>query len=445
MLLRGLKMLGILLLSYCNFKFIWKLFSGPTKDKAMKFILDEKNRRVIYHGVNVSNSAKHAPGYLPWQTKDDFARLKDWGFNMVRYLVFWQAIEPTKGSYNAEYMQKTFERINWLEELGIDVLIDFHQDVYSEKFEGNGFPAWTAVDLPFTKRSPWNLNYTEPAVIASFNNFWRSKELQNRYIAALDHVLEAIAPLRNIIGVDVMNEPFQGTLFNFEKYTLTNFYNRVQAMMIENNHKTIIFFEPTMLTSSGMPTNLKFKPRPGSVFCPHYYDIFCHEGANYTWLNKWLMKRSLEIKIREAQDLGIPLILGEFYVGSKVKGYLNYIKDLIDIANKYFMGWVYYSYDKGNIINETGAGNASLEALINIYPQKIAGKNISSSYSNNIFILKYETDYSIEGATEIFIPSKYKNIKIVINGKILEGPFAGPIFKYDNDLNREQCIEICWN
>lgn len=452
MLLRALKMLGILLLSYCNFKFIWKLFTSPTQNKPMPYILDKKNRRVLYHGLNISNAAKDAPDLISWHTKDDFARLKDWGFNMVRYLVFWQAIEPTKGSYNAEYMQKTVERINWLKELGIDVIVDFHQDLYCKKYTGDGFPDWSAVNLPFTERHPWNLNYTEPAIIASYNNFWKSSELKNKYITVLEYLLSYVSPLENVIGIDLMNEPFQGNIFKFEKETLTLFYDKIQAMMNGNGYKTRIFFEPTMLTSSGMPTNLAFKCRPGSVFSPHYYDIFCHEGATYTWFNRLLMKKSLEIKIREAQNFGTPIMLGEFYIPSNVKNYLESIKDIISVSNKYSIGWAYYSYDKGVIINNDGIETDTLKALVGIYPQRIAGKNISISscliweiFSDSIFTLKYETDPTIKGPTEIFIPKYYENIKITVNKKAIEGSFSGTVFKYKNDSNQYQCIDICWN
>lgn len=442
MLLRGLKMLGILLLSYCNFKFIRKLFTSPSKN--MPYIFDKNNRRVLYHGVNLCNASKGAPDFFPWHTKEDFVRLRSWGFNLVRYLVFWQAIEPTKGSYNMGYLQGTAERLHWLKDLGIDVVIDFHQDLYCKNFTGDGFPNWSAVNLPFTERHPWNLNYTEPAVIASYNNFWGSEELQRGYIAALDRLLSFVGSIGNVIGVDIMNEPFQGEIPNFEKKTLTEFYTRIQSMMVEKGHKIRIFFEPTMLTSSGMPTNLDFKPRHGSVYAPHYYDVFCHEGASYTWLNKWLMRKSLKIKIKEAQDFCTPILLGEFYIPSKVKNYLKGIKDIVDLSDEYFTGWTYYAYDKGILINENGTETDTLKSLIEVYPQRIAGKNISIGYSVDSFYLKYEVDPEIKGPTEIFIP-RYENVIVTINGRVEKWAYPGTVLKYENDHNSEQTITIGWD
>ena len=36
---------------------------------------DKENRIVVYHGLNLCNYSKTAPDRLPWQTKEDFARL----------------------------------------------------------------------------------------------------------------------------------------------------------------------------------------------------------------------------------------------------------------------------------------------------------------------------------------------------------------------------------
>src|ERR1019366_9991020 len=77
---------------------IWRVCGEP--GPARYPLRDRENRIVFYHGVNISNAAKSAPGFLSWQTKDDYARLRRWGFNCVRYLVFWEAVEPREGVYD---------------------------------------------------------------------------------------------------------------------------------------------------------------------------------------------------------------------------------------------------------------------------------------------------------------------------------------------------------
>jgi hypothetical protein len=81
---------------------------------------------------------------------------------------------------------------------------------------------------------------------------------------------------------------------------------------------------------------------------------------------------------------------------------------------------------------------------VDVYPQRIAGKNFSTAYSEGSFILTYESDVSIDGPTEIFIPKK-KNIKIFVNGECVTEPYTGLVFKYKNDLNKIQKILITWD
>jgi Endoglucanase len=444
-----LQISGILLLSACNCTYIRKFFQSPNKDKA-HYILDNTGRICIYHGANVSNYSKSSPDFLPWQTKEDFARLKTWGFNLVRYLVFWQAIEPTKGTYNQKHIQQTMERVQWLQDLGIDVILDVHQDLYSTKFTGNGFPDWTIQDdgLPFHCRTPWNLNYFEPAVIASYNNFWKDYDLKTRYINMLKYLLQNFDRQPNVIGIDVMNEPFLGTILSFEKKTLTNFYEQIQAMMTDNNFKTEMLFEPMMYTSAGIPTNLEFSPLRDCLYFPHFYDALVHEGGAYTSLNKAIMTRAIAIKQKEAQDFQVPLLFGEFGISPAVQGHVQYLKDFVLITNNNLIGWTVYTYDRKSsddygLINNDGTETDLLTSIVTVYPQKIAGKNpkISDFFEGNL-TLEYDTDPSITGTTDIFIPD-YKGVIVTVNGNRINAT-PGQVFSYTNDCNKLQHIHISW-
>ena len=445
-----LQVAGVLLLTLTSCSYIKKFFYSPEKGKS-HYILDKTGRVTIYHGVNVSNFSKTAPDYLPWQTKEDFARLKIWGFNLVRYLVFWQAVEPIKGTYNTAYIQSTRERLQWLQELGIDVIIDVHQDLYSTKFTGNGFPAWTIHDdgLPFKQQTPWNMNYFEPAVIASYNNFWKSEELKTKYINMLKYLLDNFDVMDNVIGIDVMNEPFFGTIPFFEKNVLTPFYNQIQEMMIQNNFKSEMFFEPEMYTSAGIPSDLRFVPDRDCSYAPHYYDAQCHEGSSYKPLNKAIMKRALDIKLAEAQRYNSPLLIGEFGISPKVDGHVQYLKDFVGLANERLIGWTYFTYDKRQsgddfgIINDDGSPTDLLGAIQCVYPQKIAGKNPSICVDNNSFTLDYETTGSITGCTEIYIPD-LRGVIITINKKSYSAGVSNQVIKYENDNSKTQHIVITW-
>lgn len=452
-----LQVAGALLLNLTSPSYIKKFFSNPERNKT-SYLLDTNGRIKIYHGVNCSNSSKTAPDYLPWQTKDDFARLNTWGFNLVRYLVFWQAIEPIEGHYNLIYIESTLERLKWLQELGIDVIVDVHQDIYTTKFTGDGFPGWTVHDngIPFKQQTPWNMNYFEPAVLSSYDYFWKNDDLKTKYIDMLKYLLSNVDNLDNVIGIDVMNEPFFGTIPHFERIILSDFYSKIQDMIQENDFKTEIFFEPEMYTSAGIPSDLKFTPRrnalqvinnSSSVYSPHYYDAFVHQGSSYKPFNKTLMKKALAIKMAEAQGYNSPILIGEFGISPSVEGHTQYLKDFVQLANTSLIGYCYYTYDKKSsddfgIINDDGTPTDLLGAIQCVYPQKIAGEHPEISVDDNHFILDYETNPVIKGPTEIFIPD-VKVLSIIINGKSF--PVASnKIFKYENDGSTKQHIEIFW-
>ena len=63
------------------------------------YITDAQGRVLILHGVNVMNSSKSDPGRMPSITASDAQRMaSDWGFNLVRFLIFWDAAEPEPDS-----------------------------------------------------------------------------------------------------------------------------------------------------------------------------------------------------------------------------------------------------------------------------------------------------------------------------------------------------------
>ena len=63
---------------------------------------------------------------------------------------------------------------------GIFVLLDFHQDGYAPKYNGNGFPDWMAIDdgLPNPPDAVFPLYYIQnPAMQRAFENFWANRAI----------------------------------------------------------------------------------------------------------------------------------------------------------------------------------------------------------------------------------------------------------------------------
>ncbi len=400
---------------------------------------DKDNRIVVYHGVNVANCAKGAPGFTGWHTKEDFARLQKWGFNCVRYLVFWEAVEPTEGVYDENYIDSVIERIHWMQELGLDVVIDFHQDLYSRKFTGNGFPDWTLHDdgIPFHPRSRWNFNYFEKAVIRSYTNFWASRALRDKYVAMVEHVVRRIDTLPNVAGVDIMNEPFPGMNLRFEAGILSAFYGDMQAMWRRNAFAAPMLFEPMMYNSGGLPTGLTFQPGNRCVFAPHYYDPLCHEGYVYGGFAKFWMRLWARERLKDAQRFHTPLLYGEFGIASTTAGHLEYLTDFLNLLDHNQASWTYYSYDKSDresfgIVDNAGNEKDNLSVLVRAYPQRIAGDNPVFGQEGKRFDLSYKAN-DAKAPTVVFVPPRFKGVKALFNGHAVSPSLQTGLLTLDNE------------
>lgn len=399
-----------ILLHICDF--IIRVLAKPKSRRSMHF-RDSRGRITTYRGVNISNYSKNAPDFLPWHTKEDYRRLNRWGFNLVRFQVFWEAIEPKVGIYDIDYLNKVVEHIKILGELEIDVIIDIHQDIYSRKFTGNGFPGWAVKDggKSFKPQKEWSLDYLQPAVQESFKNFWKSNILKDKYIRMLHTLYEHVEHLNNVIGIDIMNEPFPNLPFikTFEKKTLSNFYNKIYLSFFSMSKKISFFYEPWMATSSGIPSFLGIRSNGGFLhYIPHYYPPFCHTKGKYRKIDKWLMKQAMRMRAAEAEKFRSPLIFGEYGIENKVKNHLQFVIDFLDECRKYQASCIWWTYDMDRysgqaLVDDSKNEKEVVKALMDVYPQKIAGVDPQYYVEGSTFNLMYrKTD--IQGPTIIFVP-----------------------------------------
>ena len=137
---------------------IHKIYSQKISlnNKSSHFI-DEFNRTVIFHGVNV---VVKIPPYIPKTdkfdpffslTNKDILFMKKFGFNLVRLGIIWEAVERGPGVYDYEYLDKMTEIIDNLGKNGIMVIVDAHQDLFSRTLCGEGVPTFYAKDLIISK------------------------------------------------------------------------------------------------------------------------------------------------------------------------------------------------------------------------------------------------------------------------------------------------------
>ena len=239
-----------------------------------EWFIDEKGRSVLLRGVNLGGSSKvpftpngatHIKTNLtdhrnvsfvsrPFpieEANEHFKRLKHWGFNCLRFLITWEAIEH-KGpkEYDKKYLDYIEEVLNIATEFDFYTFIDPHQDVWSRMSGGDGAPGWIfeKIGLDFTKfdaseaafvmqyrydsNNPntyppmhWSSNAMRFANGTIWTLFFGGKDfapsciidginaqnyLQQHYINAIKQVALRVKDNPLIVGFDTLNEPEQG-------------------------------------------------------------------------------------------------------------------------------------------------------------------------------------------------------------------------------------------
>lgn len=114
---------------------------------------DATGRQVVLRGINVAGDAKypsqpdqpshvgadffdgddvkfHGKPFPKEEAHVHFSRLKRYGYNAIRYVFTWEAIEAAgPGIYDEEWIQHTIEVLRVAKEYGFHVFMDPHQDV----------------------------------------------------------------------------------------------------------------------------------------------------------------------------------------------------------------------------------------------------------------------------------------------------------------------------
>ncbi|KAF2858864.1 glycoside hydrolase family 5 protein [Piedraia hortae CBS 480.64] len=247
-----------------------------------KHFKDTQGRQVTLHGINVSGDSKlpahpDIPSHesenffdgdnvsfvdRPFSLKDShihFARLKRWGFNTLRYIFTWEALEHEgPGKYDEAFITHTVEVLRIAKGYGFYVFMDPHQDVWSRFTGGSGAPMWTlyACGLDPTKfqitqsalvQNTWEKPAEFPKM-AWATNYWRlacgtvmtlffggrifapkcaidgkniQDYLQSHFLNACKHLARRIHEAGDlhgqvVCGYETINEPNCGFLGNFD-------------------------------------------------------------------------------------------------------------------------------------------------------------------------------------------------------------------------------------
>ncbi len=244
--------------------------------RAGRWITDDQGRVTVMTGWNVINKvAPYTPEAAGFDAED--ARyLRSQGFNTVRLGVMWKAIEPQPGEYDEAYLDSIERTYDLLTANGIAVLLNMHQDMYNERFQGAGFPDWTVLGdarwLPRTHLGFPNNYAFSYALQRAYDHFWNNeraadgRRLWDAYAEAWARVAARFAGKPQLLGYNLMNEPFAGTAAypcfkkmqgcpRFDRHRLTVFHRRVIAAIRGIDPAGIVWYSPMVTFNFGITTS----------------------------------------------------------------------------------------------------------------------------------------------------------------------------------------------
>jgi len=378
------------------------------------FLRDPGGRAAIMRGVNLSGEQKNAP-YLDDKQPADYARVRDaWGFNAIRFVMTWAAVEPAEGVYDDAYLDGVAERMGWAADAGLAVVLDMHEDIYGEGFGYDGAPRWSCSEdhyAAFVPQDPWFLNSADPNVQACVDEFFTIAERRDHFVAAWGHVAERLGKLDAIVGFDLLNEPNWGSYPSpqFEHDRLLPLYSDVVATVRAAAPTWVAFVEPSAARNLGFATKLIDLPFGDVMYSPHSYDAGAESGAGFDPAHRQAILDNVSALADEARTLGAGLWIGEYGGDPDQPGIVDYMTAQYDAAGQFAGSTMYWAYDKGGGYSLIAADGSERPVLANVlarpYPERVAGDPIAYAFeaATSTFRFSYVPG---GGATSISVPAR---------------------------------------
>ncbi|MDE5931614.1 MAG: glycoside hydrolase family 5 protein [Lachnospiraceae bacterium] len=101
-------------------------------------------KQVLFNGINVVCKDR-SQGYFFPDMERSFSAFRRMGFNLIRFGIFWDGVEPQPGKYDMEYLCRVKDAIVLAEKYGLYVMVDMHQDLFGRKY-ADGAPDWATLD-----------------------------------------------------------------------------------------------------------------------------------------------------------------------------------------------------------------------------------------------------------------------------------------------------------
>lgn len=191
-------------------------------------IVDTDGRDVLLRGANLNSLGEYwqgvptIPATLP-VTDADWDSMAAHGFSVVRLIISWSRVEPTRGVFDQAYLDTVDDAVKAAAARGIYTVIDMHQDAYTATISTtdpstcpagtspakgwDGAPAWATLTDGLSTCISGDRN-NSPAVTRAWNNFYDNVDgIRDEFAAAWHTFAARFAGRPEVAGYDLLNEP----------------------------------------------------------------------------------------------------------------------------------------------------------------------------------------------------------------------------------------------
>lgn len=394
---------------------------------AGRWVVDADGRVVVARGLNlVDKRPPYLPGARGW--RPEVARwLRRQGFTAVRLGWIHKGFEPQRGAYRDDYLERFAADVHVATDAGLLVLVDLHQDYFSEATGGEGFPDWMVLATgvpPRRDRVPFDL-------------FWANAGgMQEAVAAAWRRVATRLRGERGLLGYDLLNEPYPGTLDQhcaqlrgcreWDTGVLDAFHRRVASAVRAADPARTVWAEPHVIFNQGVPSWIS---RPVAKGAPagFSFHVYCSE------LPAWLgapdcsarRPRAFEEAEAVARRTGSALLMTEFGATDRADALVP-VAEEADRRSLGWLEWALWNHDPfaarphEGLVRDLAAPpeganvkEDKLALLARPYPRAVAGTPRGWTWSAPAreFVLRYGTEPADPGRgvaagaeTEVVLP-----------------------------------------
>ena len=294
-------------------------------------IVDDQGRQVLLRGVNVNSLGDYFqanPQYATTVpvTDADWTAMAAHGFDVVRLLVSWSRLEPTRGKIDQAYVAQIHAAVDAAARHGIYSVIDLHQDAWGKYVASppgvvcpsgaqpgigwDGAPKWATITDGADTCAPAGVRELAPAVMHAFDHFYADTDgIQTELVKTWASVAKSFAGDPAVAGYDLFNEPNWGSDVASSGAKLGAFYQRaITAIRAAENagggFSHIVFFEPVVVfPSAGTLPPASEVTDPNLVFAPHNYHGSIDPGT---------VEQGFADDLAAAKSYGTTMWIGEF-------------------------------------------------------------------------------------------------------------------------------------